>query len=56
MQTEAMTLAHPTGEADFVFTTAGGQVALRTTGEALTPYGGLVPWAAFARYTAWSSA
>ncbi|HEY4302595.1 MAG TPA: IS1380 family transposase [Candidatus Didemnitutus sp.] len=51
MQTEAMTSAHPAGEADFVFATAGGKVALRTTSDALTPYGGLVPWAAFARHT-----
>ena len=51
MQTEAMTELHPAGEGDFVFTTAGGKVALRTTDDALTPYGGLVPWAAFARHT-----
>ncbi len=51
MQTEALPEAHPTGEDDFVFTTAGGKVALRTTDDALTPYGGLVPWAAFARHT-----
>ncbi len=50
-QTKAMVPAHPTGEADFVFRTAGGPVGLRTTDEALTPYGGLVPWAAFARHT-----
>ena len=31
--------------------TAGGKVALRTTADALTPYGGLVPWAAFTRHT-----
>jgi hypothetical protein len=47
MQTETITELHPAGEDDFVFTTAGGKVALRTTGDALTPYGGLVPWAAF---------
>ena len=51
MQTETKVAAHPAGEADFVFHTAGGPVALRTTGDALTPYGGLVPWAAFARHT-----
>ena len=49
MQTEALGAVHPAGEADFEFTTAGGKVALRVTGEALTPYGGLVPWAAFLR-------
>jgi hypothetical protein len=51
MQTEAMIPAHPAGESDFVFSTAGGPVALRTTDDALTPYGGLVPWAAFTRHT-----
>jgi hypothetical protein len=51
MQTEATPLLHPAGEADFMFTTAGGKVALRATDDALTPYGGLVPWAAFARHT-----
>lgn len=50
MPTEAMVPVHPTGEADFVFRTAGGPVSLRTTTDALTPYGGLVPWAAFARH------
>jgi hypothetical protein len=34
-----------------VFTTVGGKVALRATADALTPYGGLVPWAAFVRHT-----
>jgi hypothetical protein len=51
MPTDTLPALHPAGEADFVFTTAGGQVALRTTPDALTPYGGLVPWAAFARHT-----
>ena len=51
MQPKATPMLHPTGEADFVFTTAGGKVALRATDDALTPYGGLVPWAAFARHT-----
>lgn len=51
MQNESLPKLHPAGEADFVFTTAGGNVALRTTADALTPYGGLVPWAAFARHT-----
>jgi hypothetical protein len=40
----------PAGEEDFVFATAGGKVMLRTTDEALTPYGGLVPWAAFVKH------
>jgi hypothetical protein len=51
MQTEAINAVHPTGEADFMFSTAGGKVALSTTDDALTPYGGLVPWAAFTRHT-----
>jgi len=51
MQTETVSEFHPAGEGDFVFTTAGGKVALSTTGDALTPYGGLVPWAAFTRHT-----
>jgi hypothetical protein len=46
-----MTELHPAGEDDFMFTTAGGKVDLRTTDDALTPYGGLVPWAAFTRHT-----
>ena len=51
MQNELSTQRHSAGEDDFVFTTAGGKVALRTTDDALTPYGGLVPWAAFAKHT-----
>ena len=51
MQTEAINTDHPAGEEDFAFRTAGGTVALRTTDDALTPYGGLVPWAAFVRHT-----
>ena len=49
MKREAVAEGHPEGEEDFVFTTGGGRVALRVTSEALTPYGGLVPWAAFIR-------
>jgi hypothetical protein len=41
----------PAGEADFLFSTAGGPVGLRPTGDALTPDGGLVPWAALTRHT-----
>jgi hypothetical protein len=51
MHSELSTPVHPAGEDDFVFTTAGGRVALRATDEALTPYGGLVPWAAFLKHT-----
>ena len=38
---------HPAGEADFAFPTYGGNVRLCPTDDALTPFGGLVPWAAF---------
>ena len=39
----------PAGEGDFVFPTYGGAVRLSATKDALTPFGGLVPWAAFVR-------
>lgn len=51
MRSEAVTEVHPSGEEDFVFSTAGGKVGLSATSDALTPYGGLVPWAAFAKHT-----
>lgn len=38
---------HPAGEAVFTFPTYGGNVRLCPTDDALTPFGGLVPWAAF---------
>lgn len=38
---------HPAGEGSFVFPTAGGKVRLSSSNDALTPYGGLVPWSAF---------
>jgi len=41
---------HPLGEGDFSFPTAGGRVRLSVTSDALTPYGGLVPWAAFTKH------
>ncbi|MEJ1974390.1 MAG: transposase [Lacunisphaera sp.] len=41
---------HPLGEGDFSFPTAGGRVRLSVTEDALTPYGGLVPWAAFTKH------
>jgi len=41
---------HPLGEGVFSFPTAGGRVRLSVTDDALTPYGGLVPWAAFTRH------
>ena len=41
---------HPWGEGDFSFPTAGGQVRLSVTDDALTPFGGLVPWAAYTKH------
>jgi hypothetical protein len=38
---------HPQGEADFVFETFGGRVAFEASDTAMTPYGGLAPFAAF---------
>jgi len=40
---------HLEGEEGFVFPTARGPEELKVTDDALTPYVGLVPWAAFAR-------
>jgi hypothetical protein len=37
-------------EGEFAFPTAGGKVRVAVTGDTLTPYGGLVPWAAFTRH------
>ena len=37
---------HPLGEGDFSFTRPGGRVRLSVTKDALTPFGGLVLWAA----------
>lgn len=42
---------HLGGEGLFVFPTAGGSVRLSASNDALTPYGGMVPWSAFARRT-----
>ena len=41
---------HPLGEGDFSFPTAGGRVRLSVTKDALTPFGGLVPWAAYTKH------
>ena len=49
MAAEPFIKHHLGGEEGFVFPTAGGPVELKVTDDALTPYGGLVPWAAFAR-------
>jgi len=42
---------HPAGEGSFTFETAGGRVRLSMTDDALTPFGGIVPWAAFTKHT-----
>jgi len=47
---EAVEGIHPLGEGVFSFPTAGGRVRLSVTDDALTPYGGLVPWAAFTKH------
>jgi hypothetical protein len=41
---------HFGSEGDFAFPTAGGKVRVAVTEDTLTPYGGLVPWAAFTRH------
>lgn len=41
---------HPAGEGVFTFATAGGRVRLSVSDDALTPFGGLVPWAAFIKH------
>jgi hypothetical protein len=41
---------HPAGEGVFTFPTAGGRVRLSVTDDALTPFGGLVPWAAYTKH------
>lgn len=53
MQNEHTAIIHPAGEGQFErfeFLTAGGRIALKPSEEALTPYGGLVPFAAFLRH------
>jgi hypothetical protein len=47
MSATASLPVHPAGEEVFSFPTYGGQVRLSPTDDALTPFGGLVPWAAF---------
>ncbi|MCX7933896.1 MAG: hypothetical protein N3A66_01395 [Planctomycetota bacterium] len=39
------------GEDEFVFETYGGKVVVEATEDAMTPFGGLVPWAAFQKRT-----
>ena len=53
MQNEHTAIIHPAGEGQFErfeFPTAGVRIALKPSEEALTPYGGLVPFAAFLRH------
>lgn len=40
---------HPAGEERFEFETFGGKVSFEATGTTMTPYGGLVPFAAFVK-------
>jgi hypothetical protein len=47
---------HPAGEAFFTFPTYGGRVRLCPTDDALTPFGGLVPGAAFQKQCGLSEA
>ena len=47
MNTAPSTALLPGGEGVFTFPTYGGNVRLCPTDDALTPFGGLVPWAAF---------
>ena len=51
MNTMLAPRVHPAGEGVFEFPTACGKVRLQSTADVLTPYGGLVPWAVFARHT-----
>ena len=41
---------HPLGDGEFAFPTPGGRVRLSVTKDNLTPFGGLVPWAAFTKH------
>lgn len=49
-ENEEVVGVHPAGEGEFTFPTGGGRVRLSVTDDALTPYGGLVPWAAFTKH------
>jgi len=51
-------MVHPMGEenfSDFTFETYCGKVVVESTDEAMTPFGGLVPWAAFQKNPASST-
>ncbi len=49
-ETTELSGVHPAGEGVFTFPTAGGRVRLSVSDDALTPFGGLVPWAAFIKH------
>lgn len=49
-QTKTVQMVLPLGEGDFSFATPGGRVRLSVTDDALTPFGGLVPWAAYTKH------
>jgi len=44
-------IVHLAGEGRMAFETHGGKIELKLSAEALTPFGGLVPWAAFEKHT-----
>jgi hypothetical protein len=46
-ETEAI---HPLDEGELAFPTPGGRVRLSVTNDSLTPFGGLVPWAAYTKH------
>ena len=53
MQNDHTAIIHLAGEEQkeqFEFETAGGRIVLKTSDETLTPYGGLVPFAAFLKH------
>jgi Transposase DDE domain group 1 len=51
MNTATSSGLHPTGEEVFEFPTYAGKVTISPTDDLMTPYGGLVPFAAFLRHT-----
>ena len=51
MSEDLLKLLHPVGEEVFEFPTEAGKVSVKLTDEVLTPFGGLVPFAAFLKNT-----
>ena len=49
-QTKKTEAIHPLGEGDFSFATPEGRVRMSVAKDALTPFGGLVPWAAYTKH------